>query len=175
MALEPSKASKICLILSFAVRVLQIVFCVVCLATAGHWAKTWAPYRLNTFQVYLILQSVNLAIFASVTGVLLSTFLLFAPRIAPKVAEDLPGLIDLIISGVWSVFFLSAGASITSWGPCKASALCLVWKSTTAISFLLWVLYAISAILASLDLRAQLMALNEPAAASPAAAVKGGE
>jgi len=115
MALEPTKASKICLILSFAVRVLQvcmpqaaelstaqqssnwiltgavllsqIVFCVVCLATAGHWAKTWAPYRLNTFQVYLILQSVNLAIFASVTGFLLSTFMLFAPRIAPKIAE----------------------------------------------------------------------------------------
>jgi len=39
--------------------------------------------------------------------------------------RDLPGLIDLILSGTWSVFFLSAGASILSWGACKASALCL--------------------------------------------------
>jgi len=89
--------------------------------------------------------------------------------------RDLPGLIDLIFSGVWSVFFLAAGASIISWGACKASALCLVWKCTTAISFLLWVLYAISAVLASLDLRAQLMALREPAVASSAAAVKNGK
>jgi hypothetical protein len=34
-----------------------------------------------------MLQSVSLAIFASVTGALLAAFMLFAPRVAPSVAE----------------------------------------------------------------------------------------
>lgn len=66
---------------------LQVVFCLACLACAAHWAKTWAPYRTTTFQVYAILQSVNFAIFISFFGILLSSFLLFAPRITPKLAE----------------------------------------------------------------------------------------
>lgn len=65
----------------------QIAFCVICLATSSNWARTWQPYKTKSFQVYLILQSVNLAIFSSVTGALLSSFLLLAPRLAPRVAE----------------------------------------------------------------------------------------
>ena len=65
----------------------QIAFCVICLATSSNWARTWQPYRTTSFQVYLILQSVNLAIFSSVSGALLSTFLLLAPRLVPRIAE----------------------------------------------------------------------------------------
>lgn len=151
---------------SFIVRVLQIVFCVICLATSSNWAKTWAPYRTSSFQVYLILQSVNLGIFISVSGALLSSFLLFAPRLAPRVADDLPGLVDLILSAIWSVFFLSMGASLASWGACKSSSLCLSWNGTVAMGFLLWVLYSVSAVLAALDLRDQLHALREQAGAA---------
>ncbi|WIA13476.1 hypothetical protein OEZ86_006750 [Tetradesmus obliquus] len=154
-------------ILAFVARVLQVVFCLACLACAAHWAKTWAPYRTTTFQVYAILQSVNFAIFISFFGILLSSFLLFAPRITPKLAEDLPGLVDLLISGIWSIFFLSMGSSIAAWGACKASSLCLAWKGTVGLGFLLFVLYAITAVLAALDLRDQLSALKE-AAAPPA-------
>lgn len=66
---------------------LQIVCCLACLACAAHWAHTWAAYRTHTFLVYAILQSVNFAIFISLSGTLLSSFLLFAPRITPKLAE----------------------------------------------------------------------------------------
>jgi hypothetical protein len=65
----------------------QIILCVACLGASAHWAKTWAPFKTGTFQVYAMLQSVNLAIFASVTGALLSLFLLLAPRLTPSVAE----------------------------------------------------------------------------------------
>ena len=83
--------------------------------------------------------------------------------------RDLPGLVDLLISGIWSIFFLSMGSSIAAWGSCKASSLCLAWKGTVGLGFLLFVLYAITAVLAALDLRDQLSALKE-AAAPPAPA-----
>jgi hypothetical protein len=83
--------------------------------------------------------------------------------------RDLPGLVDLLVSGIWSIFFLSMGGSLASWGACKSSSLCLAWKGTVGLGFLLFVLYAITAVLAALDLRDQLAALRE-AAAPPAPA-----
>lgn len=157
-------------IIAFVFRILQIVFCLMCLGASAHWANTWRPFRLGTFQVWAMLQSVNLAIFASVTGLLMSAFLLFAPRIAPKVADDLPGLVDLILSSIWSIFFLSAAGSLASWGKCKANSLCAAWNVTIGVCFLLWVLYAVTAVLAGLDLKAQIDALKGTPAPAPAPA-----
>jgi hypothetical protein len=89
------------------------------------------------------------------------------PLVPLSCCRDLPGLVDLLISGIWSIFFLSMGASLASWGACKASSLCLAWKGTVGLGFLLFVLYAITAVLAALDLRDQLAAIRE-AAAPPA-------
>lgn len=147
-------------VIQFIVRVLQIVFCIACLGAAAHWSKTWSPFRTGTFQVYAMLQSVSLAIFASVTGALLAAFMLFAPRVAPSVADDLPGLIDLVINGIWSMFFLAAGASLLSWGTCKAASLCMAWNATIGLCFFLWVLFTAAAVIAGLDLRAQVKALT---------------
>jgi hypothetical protein len=66
---------------------LQIVFCVVCLAVAANWSKTWDPFKSKSWQVYIMLQSVNLAIFSGVTGFFISIFFLLAPRLVPAVAE----------------------------------------------------------------------------------------
>lgn len=66
---------------------LQIAFCLVCLAVAANWSKTWYPFRSKSWQVYTMLESVNLAIFASSTGALISAFFLLARRLAPAVAE----------------------------------------------------------------------------------------
>lgn len=65
----------------------QIAFCVVCLAVAANWSKTWNPFKGKSWQVHIMLQSVNLAIFASVTGFFSSLFFLLAPRLTPSVAE----------------------------------------------------------------------------------------
>lgn len=65
----------------------QIVFCVACLACSARWTNVWWKYRHSTWQVHSMLQSVSLALFASVSGMLLSSFLLFAPRLVPKIAE----------------------------------------------------------------------------------------
>jgi hypothetical protein len=66
---------------------LQIAFCLVCLAVAANWAKTWTPFRGKSWQVHIMLQSINLGIFASVTGFFISLFFLLAPRLAPSVAR----------------------------------------------------------------------------------------
>jgi hypothetical protein len=107
-----------------------------------------------------MLESINLAIFASSTGALISMFFLLAPRLAPGVANDLPGLIDMLVSAIWSIFFLSAGSSLLSWGACKADALCLSWNGTIGVCFFLWVVYSVTAVVAALDLRAQIQALK---------------
>lgn len=74
--------------------------------------------------------------------------------------SDLPGLIDLVFSAIWSTFFLSAGASLLSWGSCKADSLCLSWNGTIGVCFFLFIVYAITAVCAALDLRAQIQALK---------------
>jgi hypothetical protein len=66
---------------------LQIVFCIVCLALAANWSKAWHPFKSKSWQVYIMLESVSLAVFASVTGLLVSAFFLFAPRLVPSLAE----------------------------------------------------------------------------------------
>lgn len=66
---------------------LQIAFCVVCLAVTANWAKTWTPFRGKSWQVHIMLQSINLGIFASVTGFFISLFFLLAPRLVPSVAR----------------------------------------------------------------------------------------
>jgi hypothetical protein len=65
----------------------QIAFCLVCLAVAANWSKTWYPFKAKSWQVYTMLESINLAIFASSTGALISMFFLLAPRLAPGVAK----------------------------------------------------------------------------------------
>jgi len=74
--------------------------------------------------------------------------------------SDLPGLIDLLFSAIWSTFFLSAGASLLSWGGCKSDSLCLSWNGTIGVCFFLFIVYAITAVCAALDLRAQIQALK---------------
>lgn len=86
-----------------------------------------------------------------------------------RCCSDLPGLVDLMVSGIWAIFFLSMGASLLAWGKCKSSSLCMAWDATVGLGFLLWVLYTITAVLAAWDLRDQLMALKETAAAAAAA------
>lgn len=66
----------------------------------------------------------------------------------------------MLVSTIWSVFFLSAGASLLSWGACKADALCLSWNGTIGVCFFLWIAYGITAVVAGLDLRAQIQALK---------------
>jgi len=66
---------------------LQIAFCLVCLAVAANWTRVWFPFKSKSWQVYVMLESVNLAIFASLSGALISAFFLFAPRLAPSVAR----------------------------------------------------------------------------------------
>ena len=74
--------------------------------------------------------------------------------------SDLPGLIDMLVSTVYSVLFLSAGASLLSWGSCKQDALCLSWNGTVGVCFFLFIVYLITAVCAALDLRAQIQALK---------------
>lgn len=74
--------------------------------------------------------------------------------------SDLPGLIDMLVSAIWSIFFLSAGASLLSWGACKADSLCLSWNGTIGVCFFLWIVYSVTAVVAALDLRAQIQALK---------------
>jgi hypothetical protein len=66
----------------------------------------------------------------------------------------------MLVSTIWSVFFLSAGSSLLSWGACKADALCLSWNGTIGVCFFLWIAYGITAVVAGLDLRAQIQALK---------------
>lgn len=147
-------------LVAFIFRLVQIAFCLVCLAVAANWTRVWFPFKSKSWQVYVMLESVNLAIFASLSGALISAFFLFAPRLAPSVASDLPGLIDLLFSAIWSTFFLSAGASLLSWGGCKSDSLCLSWNGTIGVCFFLFIVYAITAVCAALDLRAQIQALK---------------
>jgi hypothetical protein len=164
-------------LVAFVARMLQIAFCVVCLAVAANWSKTWGPFKGKSWQVHIMLQSVNLAIFASVTGFFSSLFFLLAPRLAPSVADDLPGLIDMLVSTISSVFFLSAGASLLSWGACKSDSLCLSWNGTIGVCFFLWILYSITAVVAGLDLRAQIQALKgvPPGTPTPGTPTKAGQ
>lgn len=80
------------------------------------------------------------------------------PDVTP--CSDLPGLIDMLVSAIWSIFFLSAGSSLLSWGACKADALCLSWNGTIGVCFFLWVVYSVTAVVAALDLRSQIQALK---------------
>jgi hypothetical protein len=83
------------------------------------------------------------------------------PYVLPfLLCSDLPGLIDMLVSAIWSIFFLSAGSSLLSWGACKADALCLSWNGTIGVCFFLWVVYSVTAVVAALDLRAQIQALK---------------
>lgn len=78
----------------------------------------------------------------------------------PPPCSDLPGLIDMFVSGIWSIFFLSAGSSLLSWGACKSDSLCLSWNGTIGVCFFLWIVYSVTAVVAALDLRAQIQALK---------------
>jgi hypothetical protein len=88
------------------------------------------------------------------------TSLLHAAAYCLSCRSDLPGLIDMLVSTIWSFFFLGAGASLLSWGGCKSNSLCLSWNGTIGVCFFLWVLYTITAVVAGLDLRAQIQALK---------------
>jgi hypothetical protein len=66
----------------------------------------------------------------------------------------------MLVSTIWSFFFLGAGGSLLAWGGCKANSLCLSWNGTIGVCFFLWVLYTITAVVAGLDLRAQIQALK---------------
>lgn len=65
----------------------QIAFCIVCVAVAANWSKIWWQYRSKSWQVYIMLESVNLAIFAGVTGAFVAAFFLLARRVTPVVAK----------------------------------------------------------------------------------------
>lgn len=102
----------------------------------------------------------NLVIYASTNHPRVLTYLLHAAVYCLSCCSDLPGLIDMLVSTIWSFFFLGAGGSLLSWGGCKSNSLCLSWNGTIGVCFFLWVLYTVTAVVAGLDLRAQIQALK---------------
>eukprot|EP00775_Hariotina_reticulata_P006971 gene6971-7185_t len=134
---------------------------------AGEWTivalllvvhKEDVGFSINQLAGWYSYGAINFAVFASVTGLLLSSLLLLGPMYHDVLDKKLPGLIDIILSGLWSIFFLAFGAGLASYGSCSS------WRSAYNTSRYNWYPY-----LYTLGNRKLLLTVPTPAFSVPSA------
>ncbi|WIA28638.1 hypothetical protein OEZ86_011175 [Tetradesmus obliquus] len=158
-------------------RLCQVVLCIIVLVCSA--------YEISRFGG---LDAVNFAMFASITGMAISLLLVLGPAYNPVLAERLPGIIDCILSGLWSLFFLATGGALAAYREFACATFssyywfnpyawygrrlllaqdlpaaagrsllarpeCGAWDATVAMSFLAFAAYAVSCVLAGLDIK----------------------
>lgn len=129
-------------------RSLQILFSLVCLACAGHIITTVnASFGVGGLPLWSDTGEVGLAVFAGLTGMLLSSLMLAATLVA-ALGRTLLGLVDLITSVIWSIFYLAVGAAMA-----RGARFNSTWDAVVAMGFINFLLYAATAALAALDMK----------------------
>ncbi|KIZ07854.1 hypothetical protein MNEG_0107 [Monoraphidium neglectum] len=145
---------------AFAMRVIQAAFSVVMLGTCGHVVRYFPGFG-----------PAGLGIFTSILTLGTAVLYLVSPRVDhPELHRALPGLLDIIFSGVWAIFSLAVGAGTasadlcsTGWGGyyvygywvsiAAPAGVCAAAGLAIASGFVLFLAFSFSAVLAGFDLR----------------------
>lgn len=180
----PAWRSKAATVLRIAEAALSIIL----LGTCGHMVRYYGS-----------LSGAGLGIFTSIVVMATAGLYLAGPRTTDaNLYRALPGLLDIILSGIWCIFALASGgananastafcsSSYNSWGgyysyfgyyepytSYYSSGLCAASSLSAVAGFLLFVALAASTVLAGLDLRDGL-GLWTPSPRGPAAGAAGG-
>jgi len=151
-----------------AIRCCQVVFAIICLGTSAYWIDwlsklgrelasanhqldAWSGKREpDSANGSLVPYALGFAIFASVTGAALSGLMLAAPHVE-RLHRTLFGFFDFVTSWIWSDFFLAVFSAMAPWLQLGISE--NIYNTAVAMSFLLFVAYAATAVLALLDMR----------------------
>eukprot|EP00878_Enallax_costatus_P022824 GHUV01024248.1.p1 GENE.GHUV01024248.1~~GHUV01024248.1.p1 ORF type:complete len:177 (+),score=47.95 GHUV01024248.1:32-532(+) len=133
-------------------RLAQIVFALIAFAAAASLNQNWPSLDMS------IISAVRFMVFTGVTAFLLAIFYAIVCCVE-GLKRTFSGLVEVLVNGLWVVFWLAAAASFAAYQPCKVKDFdwrynrCDVFIAAQAFAWLSWLMWIASLAISIIEMR----------------------